>query len=102
MLSPVRKSEPLLSLLRQTWAADIWARVVNAWGLLSDSSPLVFTGGLFNESRDSLGLREVDGVAALGLNHRGAKRWDRVAKLYVAENKVRAQRRYPHRLSDYR
>jgi hypothetical protein len=25
--------------------------------LRSDSSPLVFTGGLFNESRDSLGLR---------------------------------------------
>jgi CBS-domain-containing membrane protein len=32
---------------------------------LSDSRPLVFTGGLFNESRDSLGMREVDGVAAL-------------------------------------
>ena len=53
--------------------------------LLSDSSPLVFTGGLFNESRDSLGLREVDGVAAPGLNRRGARpfghctlgvRWD--------------------------
>src|SRR5690242_2993408 len=38
-------------------------------GLLSDSRPLVFTRCLFNESRDSLGLREVDGVAALGLNH---------------------------------
>jgi hypothetical protein len=54
--------------------------------LLSDSSPLVvFTGCLFNESRDSLGLRDVDGVAALDLNDRGARplghgtlglRWD--------------------------
>jgi hypothetical protein len=47
----------------------LWARVVNAWVLLSDGSALVFTGGLYNESRDSLGLRGVDGVAALGLNH---------------------------------
>jgi hypothetical protein len=54
--------------------------------LLSDSSPrIVFTGCPFNESRDSLGLRDVDGVAALDLNDRGARplghrtlglRWD--------------------------
>ncbi len=39
--SPVRKSEPLLSLLRQTWAADIglWARVVNAWGFTKRQQP---------------------------------------------------------------
>jgi hypothetical protein len=36
-------------------------------------SDLHSRGGLFNESRDSLGLREVDGVAALGLNHRGVR-----------------------------
>src|SRR4030095_16368329 len=29
----------------------------------------LFTGGLFNESRDSLGLREIHSVAALGLKH---------------------------------
>jgi len=65
VLSPVRKSEPLLSLLGQTWAADVWARVVNAQGFLSDSSPLVFTGGLFDspEPEPGPGLEEEGEIA---------------------------------------
>ena len=41
------------------------ARVVNALGLVSDSKRLVFICNLFNERRDSLGLREVDGVEVI-------------------------------------
>jgi hypothetical protein len=34
---------------------------------------VVFTYSLFSERYDSVGLREVDGVAALRLDHRGAR-----------------------------
>jgi hypothetical protein len=41
--------------------------------LLGSSSSLHFPGGLFNESCHSSRLRDVDGVAALDLNDRGAR-----------------------------
>jgi hypothetical protein len=39
------------------WAADIWDRVVNAWGLLSDGSPLRIISG-FSDHRSSVGVAD--------------------------------------------
>src|SRR2546426_319507 len=41
--------------------------------LLGGSGGLHTPGGLFDKSCDSLGLRHVDGMAALDLNDRGAR-----------------------------
>src|SRR6202162_2033983 len=47
-----------------------WHRAAIPPGLLSSGGGLHTLGGLFDESCDSLGLRHVDGMAALDLNRR--------------------------------
>ena len=45
-----------------------WHRAAIPPGLLSSGGGLHTLGGLFDKSYDSLGLRDVDGMAALDLN----------------------------------
>src|SRR5229473_6573010 len=74
--------------------------------LLGSSGGLHTPGGLFDKSCDSLGLRHVDGMAALDLNHRRARplghgtlgiRWNH---LVVGSDQVPARLGLPRRLTD--
>src|SRR6266849_4513487 len=83
-----------------------WHRAAIPPQLLSGGSGLHTLGGLFDESCDSLGLRHVDGVAALDLNNRRTSplghgtlgiRWNH---LVVGNDQVPTRLGFPRRFTD--
>src|ERR1700736_2920429 len=83
-----------------------WHRAAIPPGLLSSGGGLHTLGGLFDKSCDSLGLRHVDGMAALDLNDRRTRplghqtlgiRWDH---LVVGGDHIPARLGLPRRFTD--
>src|SRR6266516_5397514 len=83
-----------------------WYRAAIPPGLLSGGGGLHTLGGLFDKSCDSLGLRHVDGVAALDLSDRRASppghetlgiRWNH---LVVGNDEVPTRLGSPRRFTD--
>src|SRR6202171_1784212 len=95
-------------MLGQTSPQDkhYWHQAAIPTTLLSGGGGLHTLGGLFDKSCDSLGLRHVDGMAALDLNDRRTRplghgtlgtRWDH---LVVGGDQVPARLGLPRRFTD--